>query len=118
MRRLFGILLGCLIFSTSAVLIHNAFLLNDYRANTSNQKAEILIEPGDSGSEIAQKLYDSGVIKASKVFYKIARLVHLGKINLEISRKFNLLQFREAFVRFKKGNILNGSIVIEIDKKD
>jgi UPF0755 protein len=65
-------LLGCLVFSTSAVLIHNTFLLNDYRADSSDQKVEILIESGDSGTEIAQKLYESGVIKASKVFYKIA----------------------------------------------
>jgi UPF0755 protein len=65
-------LLGCVTFSVSAVFIHNAFLLNDYRATSSDQKVEILIEPGDSGTEIAQKLYKSGVIKASKVFYKIA----------------------------------------------
>jgi len=71
-RRLIGLLLGCVIFSISAVFIHNAFLLNDYRATTSDQKVEIFIEPGDSGTEIAQKLYKSGVIKASKVFYKIA----------------------------------------------
>ena len=72
MRRIFSMLLGCLVFSTSAVLVHNTFLLNDYRADSSDQKVEILIESGDSGTEIAQKLYESGVIKASKVFYKIA----------------------------------------------
>jgi len=72
MRRIFSMLLGCLVFSISAVLIHNTFLLNDYRADSSDQKVEILIESGDSGTEIAQKLYESGVIKASKVFYKIA----------------------------------------------
>ena len=72
MRRIFSMLLGCLVFSTSAVLIHNTFLLNDYRADSSDQKVEILIESGDSGTEIAKKLYESGVIKASKVFYKIA----------------------------------------------
>ena len=72
MRRIFSMLLFCLVFSTSAVLIHNTFLLNDYRADSSDQKVEILIESGDSGTEIAQKLYESGVIKASKVFYKIA----------------------------------------------
>jgi len=72
MKRLYGMALGCLVFSISAVLVHNTFLLNDYRAETSVQKVEILIEPGDSGTEIAQKLYESGVIKASKVFYKIA----------------------------------------------
>ena len=72
MKRIFGMALGCLFFSILAVLVHNTFLLNDYRAETSVQKVEILIEPGDSGTEIAQKLYESGVIKASKVFYKIA----------------------------------------------
>lgn len=72
MRRLIGMLLGSLAFSVLAILIHNAFLLNDYRATASDQKIEILIEPGDSGTKIAQKLYESGVIKASKVFNKIA----------------------------------------------
>ena len=33
---------------------------------------DILIESGDTGTKIAEKLYNSGVIKASKVFYKLA----------------------------------------------
>ena len=35
-------------------------------------KTEILIESGDTGTDIAKKLYQSGVIKVTKVFIKIA----------------------------------------------
>jgi len=65
-------MLGVLVFTLGANSFHNAFLLNDYLDSTSNQKVDILIEPGDTGTKIAEKLYKSGVIKASKVFYKIA----------------------------------------------
>ena len=52
--------------------MHNAFFLNDYLAATSKLKTEILIESGDTGTEIAQKLFNSGVIKQTKIFIKIA----------------------------------------------
>lgn len=65
-------MLGVLVFTLGANSFHNAFLLNDYLDSTSTQKVDILIEPGDTGTKIAEKLYKSGVIKASKVFYKIA----------------------------------------------
>jgi len=55
-----------LIFTLLSVSIHNAFLLNDYKNTTAVDKVEILIEPGDSGSEIAQKLREAGVIKAER----------------------------------------------------
>ena len=61
-----------LVFTLLSVSVHNAFLLNDYKNTSAVGKAEILIEPGDSGSEIALKLREAGVIKAEKVFYKIA----------------------------------------------
>jgi UPF0755 protein len=40
--------------------------------NSSNLKTKILIESGDTGTDIAKKLYQSGVIKVTKVFIKIA----------------------------------------------
>lgn len=72
MKRLFFALIGGLVFSIVAVNVHNTFFLNDYLALNSSKQVQILIEPGDSGQVIATKLYESGVIKASKVFYKIA----------------------------------------------
>lgn len=72
MKRLFFALIGGLVFSFVAINAHNTFFLNDYLALNSSKQVQILIEPGDSGQVIATKLYESGVIKASKVFYKIA----------------------------------------------
>lgn len=72
MRRLIVALLSGVLITGSAISIHNTYLLNDYLTSTSASKAEILIEDGDTGVKISQKLYDAGVIKAAKVFYKIA----------------------------------------------
>jgi len=72
LRRLIVALLICVLITGSATSIHNAFLLNDYQDTTSASKIEILIEDGDTGAEISQKLYSSGVIKVTKVFYKLA----------------------------------------------
>ena len=72
MRRLIVAFLSGVLVTGSAISIHNAYLLNDYLTSTSASKAEILIEDGDTGVKISQKLYDAGVIKAAKVFYKIA----------------------------------------------
>jgi len=52
--------------------IHNKFLLNDYRSITSSSQVDIIIKDGETGTQIAQKLEKAGVIKASKVFYKVA----------------------------------------------
>jgi len=72
LRRLIVAFLSGVLITGSAISIHNAYLLNDYLTSTSASKAEILIEDGDTGVKISQKLYDAGVIKAAKVFYKIA----------------------------------------------
>jgi len=72
LKKYIAVALSVLVFTLGANSFHNAFLLNDYLDSTSNQKVDILIEPGDTGTKIAEKLYKSGVIKASKVFYKIA----------------------------------------------
>jgi UPF0755 protein len=72
LKKYIALVLSVLIFTFGANSIHNAFLLNDYLDTGSSQKIDILIESGDTGTKIAEKLYKSGVIKASKVFYKLA----------------------------------------------
>lgn len=72
MKKFITALGGCLILTLLNVSVHNAYLLNDYKNSTSASKVEILIQPGETGSQIARKLRESGVIKAEKVFYKIA----------------------------------------------
>ena len=72
MKKILGLVISVLASTLIAFSFHNAFLLNDYRASSSNEKIQIIIESGDTGFDIAKKLTESGVIKASKVFYKIA----------------------------------------------
>ena len=72
MKKYIALILSLLTITFSASSIHNAFLLNDYLETSSGQKVDILIESGDTGTKIAEKLYNSGVIKASRVFYKLA----------------------------------------------
>ena len=72
MKKYIALVLSLFVFTFGANSIHNTFLLNDYPDTSSSQKVDVLIESGDTGSKIAEKLYESGVIKASKVFYKLA----------------------------------------------
>lgn len=72
MKLLIRPILVGLIFTFCGILVHNAFLLNDFTSLSTSQTKEVLIEPGDSGTKIAEKLEEAGVIKAKKVFYKIA----------------------------------------------
>ena len=72
MKKYYGLIFGLVVSTFLAVLIHNTFLLNDYRAVSTSEKVQIVIESGETGFEIAQKLSDAGVIKAAKVFYKLA----------------------------------------------
>lgn len=72
MKRLIGALVALLVFTFALSTIHNKFLLNDYRSTTSASQVEIVIKDGETGTQIAQKLEKAGVIKDSKVFYKIA----------------------------------------------
>jgi len=72
LRRLIGLLAALIIFTFIANTIHSKFLLNDYLSTTTTSQVEIVIEDGDTGTQIAQKLEKAGVIKASKVFYKVA----------------------------------------------
>ena len=72
MKKYIAILVSLFVLIFGSYSIHNTFLLNDYLETSSSQKVDILIESGDTGTQIAEKLYKSGVIKASKVFYKLA----------------------------------------------
>lgn len=64
--------MALLVFTFALSTIHNKFLLNDYRSTTSSSQVDIVIKDGETGTQIAQKLEKAGVIKASKVFYKVA----------------------------------------------
>ena len=72
MKRLILLISTLLAFTFALSVTHNKFLLNDYLPTTTASQVEIVIEDGDSGTQIAQKLEKAGVIKASKVFYKVA----------------------------------------------
>ncbi len=70
-KLILGIFSG-LIFTLIAINIHNAFLLIDFREKSGSVKVEVTIYNGDSGLEIAKKLYEAGVVKTSKAFYRVA----------------------------------------------
>lgn len=55
-----------------AINIHNAFLLIDYRATSNDIKVEVIVNSGDNGLEIARNLYQAGVVKTAKAFYRVA----------------------------------------------
>lgn len=61
-----------LLITALFILLHNTFLLNDYKATSSKERVEIVIKPGDTGFEISKILAEADIIKAAKVFYKIA----------------------------------------------
>lgn len=104
MKKYISLSLSVLLTTLVAIAFHNAFLLNDYRATTSSKKTQILIESGETGFDIARKLSESGVIKTSKVFYKIALNDSRAKsiapgvheIDLEISSQAALEQLLDA----------------------
>ena len=72
MKRVIYLLISSCLSTLIFIGLHDAFLLNDFKALSSNEKVQILIEPGDTGYTIAKKLEEFGIIKMSKVFYKIA----------------------------------------------
>ena len=61
-----------IIFTVIAINIHNAFLLIDYRAKSNQTKVEVIVNNGDNGLVIAQSLYQAGVVKTIKSFYRVA----------------------------------------------
>lgn len=50
------------------------------------------------------------------IFAKMARLVHLGKLDIKIAREFNLDQIKDAYMRAEKGN-LDGKVIVNIHNK-
>lgn len=72
MKQIIKALIFSLIFTFAAVNIHNAFLLIDYRSKSNSEKVEVTVNNGDTGLEIARKLYEAGVVKTSKAFYRQA----------------------------------------------
>ena len=136
MKKYTALVLSLLLFTLGANSIHNAFLLNDYLDTSSSKTIDILIESGDTGTKIAEKLYESGVIKASKVFYKLAinekrsNSISPGihEIDLKISAKAALdqlldpkrkrgvfgfaegLRKNEIFEMLKKTNLVSGDL--------
>jgi UPF0755 protein len=69
---IFKILLPLSILTVTFIFIHNTFFLNDYLQKSNPQKVEVIIESGDSGSVIAAKLAQAGVIKEAKIFFRLA----------------------------------------------
>lgn len=72
MKQLVKALIFSLIFTVIAINLHNAFLLIDYRSKSGSERVEVIINNGDTGLDIARKLYQSGVVKTSKAFYREA----------------------------------------------
>jgi UPF0755 protein len=72
MKKFFSIIVSLSLFTFSAVAVHNAFLLIDYRSSSNESKVDIVIQNGDTGFEIAKKLEAAGVVKTAKAFYRAA----------------------------------------------
>jgi len=140
LKKYIAILVSLFVLIFGSYSIHNTFLLNDYLETSSSQKVDILIESGDTGTQIAEKLYKSGVIKASKVFYKLAinekrsNSISPGihEIDLKISAKAALdqlldpkrnsgvfgfiegLRKNEIFDLLKKSDLVSGNLSASI----
>ena len=50
-----------------------------------------------------------------KIFAKMARLVHLGKLQIKVAKQFNLDHIRDAYVRAIKGNT-NGKVIVNVNE--
>ena len=49
------------------------------------------------------------------VFAKMARLVHLGKLKINVAKEFGLEHIRDAYMRSEKGN-LDGKVIVNINE--
>lgn len=133
MKQIIKALVFSLIFTFFAINIHNAFLLIDYRSKSSLEKVEVTVYNGDTGLEIARKLYEAGVVKTSKAFYRqaladkrsngISPGIHTldKKISaesalnqlLDTERNRGLLRFAEGLRAYEVISILNKSALLE-----
>ena len=133
MKRLIKALIYSIIFTIVAINIHNAFLLIDYRSNSGTERVEVVINNGDTGQEIAKKLYEAGVVKTSKAFYrqaladkrangispgihsldkKISAESALNQL-LDSERNRGLLRFTEGLRAYEVISILNKSELLD-----
>lgn len=63
-------------------------------------------------NDIKIRVINYDLIDAS-IFAKMARLVHLGKLSINIAREYNLEQIKDAYMRAEKGN-LDGKVIVNI----
>ena len=69
---------------------------------------------GESRKDIKLIIIDNKKIDKN-IFAKMARLVHLGKLQINVVKEFSLEHVRDAYIRAIKGNI-NGKVVINVNK--
>ena len=133
MKQIIKALIYSIIFTIVAIHIHNAFLLIDYRSNSGTERVEVVINNGDTGLEIAKKLYEAGVVKTSKAFYrqaladkrangispgihsldkKISAESALNQL-LDSERNRGLLRFAEGLRAYEVISILNKSELLD-----
>jgi UPF0755 protein len=133
MKQLIKALIFSLIFTFAAVNTHNAFFLIDYRSKSNSEKVEVTVNNGDTGLEIARKLYEAGVVKTSKAFYRqaladkrsngISPGIHSLDIKisaesalnqlLDSERNRGLLRFAEGLRAYEVISILDKSELLE-----
>lgn len=133
MKQLIKALIFSLILTFGAINTHNAFLLIDYRAKSNSKKVEVTVNNGDTGLEIARKLYEAGVVKTSKAFYRqaladkrsngISPGIHSLDIKisaesaldqlLDSERNRGLLRFAEGLRAYEVISILDKSELLE-----
>ena len=133
MKQIIKALIFSLIFTFIAINTHNAFLLIDYRSKSGLEKVEVIVNNGDTGLEIARKLYEAGVVKTSKAFYrqaladkrsngispgihsvdkKISAEAALNQL-LDTERNRGLLRFAEGLRAYEVISILDKSALLE-----
>lgn len=133
MKQILKALVFSLIFTFFAINTHNAFLLIDYRSKSGLEKVEVTVYNGDTGLEIARKLYEAGVVKTSKAFYrqaladkrsngispgihsldkKISAESALNQL-LDTERNRGLLRFAEGLRAYEVISILDKSALLE-----
>lgn len=133
MKQIIKALIFSSIFTFIAINTHNAFLLIDYRSKSGSEKVEVIVNNGDTGLEIARKLYEAGVVKTSKAFYrealadkrsngispgihsldkKISAEAALNQL-LDTERNRGLLRFVEGLRAYEVISILDKSALLE-----
>ena len=71
-------------------------------------------DPSTTRSDIRMLIIDNKKID-NEIFAKMARLVHLGKIQINVVKEFGLEHIRDAYMLAEKGNN-DGKVVLNINK--